>query len=302
MSGEPGVDVITPVHNGAATLGAAIECVLSQGIDDVRHWIVDDGSTDASAAIAQGFDDPRVNLLRREHAGAAAARNAALECCRGDWVAFLDADDLWSAGKLSRQLAAVAAAPEVGLVCSAAWAFGPELSEQRRLPQRPPGGADTLGDLLRRNFVILSSVLARRDALVAAGGFDERAGLRVGEDYELWLRMADRGTRFLYLDAPLARYRVAPGSATSNPRLVAEQTLGILERWEAAAGATHRRAIAEHRERLHFDLCYQLRARGDLGGACRALARLLPAGLRRGRVWGEAGKLVWRSVRRPASR
>ncbi len=294
----PDVDVITPVRNGATTLDAAIESVLSQLDVDLEYWIVDDGSTDESASIVEANSDTRLHLLKQSHKGVAAARNAALDRCRSEWVAFLDADDIWLPEKLSRQLEAVGRAPGVGVVCSAAWGFGPGIDGPRRLPARARSGNDTFEDLLRGNFVILSSVMARREELAAAGAFDVTENLRVGEDYDLWLRMAARGTRFLFLDEPTLRYRVAPGSATSNPKLVASQTLGILAGWESRADPGQRRAIAAHREELLLDLCYELRARGDLSGAGRALARLLPTGLARARVWGEAAKLAWCSLGR----
>jgi glycosyltransferase involved in cell wall biosynthesis len=101
---DPMVSVVVPVWNGSRFLAECIRSVLAQEHVRLQVLVVDDGSTDDSVAIASGFGAP-VTVLRRRHSGPAAARNAGIEACSGDYVAFVDCDDLWLPGKLVRQLA-----------------------------------------------------------------------------------------------------------------------------------------------------------------------------------------------------
>jgi glycosyltransferase involved in cell wall biosynthesis len=110
----PLVSVVIPAHNAAAYLGEALESVFGQGHEALDLIVVDDGSTDATAAVAERYGD-RLRIVRQAQAGIGPARNSGVELARGDFLAFLDADDLWEPRKLERQLAALAR-PQIELV------------------------------------------------------------------------------------------------------------------------------------------------------------------------------------------
>ena len=190
MHGDGSVTVVIPALNAAARLPAAIQSALDQGWADLEIVVVDDGSTDETAAVAARFGD-RVQLLRQGRRGVSAARNAGLRATRGEFVAFLDADDLWLPGKLAAQLPEFAD-PVVGLVYSdfsLRREDGPDLPSY--LAERPLAGEGwILEDYLRSQFLFPSTVVARRCALEAAGLFHE--GLRGAEDLELFARVAAR--------------------------------------------------------------------------------------------------------------
>ncbi len=184
------VAVVIPAFNAAARVAAAVESVLAQGWAALEIVVVDDGSTDATAAAVAGFGD-RVQLLRQARRGVSAARNAGLRATSGEFVAFLDADDVWLPGKLALQLPAFADA-SVGLVYSdfsLRREDGPDLPSY--LAERPLAGEGwVLERYLRSQFLFPSTVVARRCALERAGLFDEE--LRGAEDLELFARVAAR--------------------------------------------------------------------------------------------------------------
>jgi len=118
------VSVIIPTYNRAATLGRAIDSALEQTIDDLEVVVVDDGSTDDTESVLAAYEDPRVRtIIHATNQGANVARNTGLEHVRGEYVAFLDSDDVWHPAKLERQLAALEARSSiwVGAYCDTAY-------------------------------------------------------------------------------------------------------------------------------------------------------------------------------------
>jgi glycosyltransferase involved in cell wall biosynthesis len=181
------IGVVTPAFNAAGTLGPTIASVLAQDHDDWRMVVVDDGSSDGTAAVAEATADRRVLLVRQSNQGVAAARNRGLASVDAAAFLFLDADDELAPGALDRLNETLLACP---------WAIaavGPYRFATR--PHRsgiPPRG-DLLEPLLRRNrFVNGGHVLVRAEAISAAGRFDPT--LQYGEDWEFWIRLATTGT------------------------------------------------------------------------------------------------------------
>ena len=207
----PRVSIITPAYNAAPYLGATARTVLAQSYVDWEWLIVDDGSTDGTAEIAAALEDPRVRLIRASHSGLpAVGRNIGIGAACGDYVALLDADDLWEPDKLAEQMAYVAVHPEVGLVFSRFYLWVDSHKRPREvLPDTCglPNPGWMLPLLVLKNRIGTSSAVIRRDLIVKAGGFDEDVRQRATEDYELWLRLAALAP-FGYVDRPLSWYRI----------------------------------------------------------------------------------------------
>ncbi len=197
---DPLVSVVVPAWNAAATLREALESVRRQHEGPPREiLLVDDGSTDGTACVAERwhaeFPLESIRIWRQEtNQGPAAARNAALRYARGEWVAFLDADDLWCPNRLTWQLRLAADYPDVALWCGATCRIDAAACEtdgdQKGTDTPPDFRYVSLHELAVLNSIPLSTVLIRRSVLEEAGGFDER--FRGPEDYELWLRLAVR--------------------------------------------------------------------------------------------------------------
>lgn len=194
-----------PAHNAVAFVGEALRSALEQTFDDLEIVVVDDGSTDATADLAASFGDV-VRVVRQPNRGPGAARNHGIREARGRFIAFLDADDLWDADMVRSQVEALRADPALGLVFTNCWyTDGRRLVPVVRTAQRIAHSGLVFARLLHENFIVTSTVMARRECLEAAGGFDE--DLPVSEDYDLWLRLC-RTYPVRFIDRPLVRYRI----------------------------------------------------------------------------------------------
>jgi len=187
------VDVVIPVFNGRETICAALASVLAQSGGLIRRIIiVDDGSSDGTAQVVQSLESPLIELLRTPNYGVARARNFGIERSTTEWVAFLDADDVWMPGKLQAQLA-IAQEYGVGFVCGS-------VSEQSVMPSGPI----SVNVLARGNFVATSSVLVKRNALQQIFPVFT-PGMSFAEDYLAWLKCLTLTSGY-YLSTKLVDY------------------------------------------------------------------------------------------------
>jgi glycosyltransferase involved in cell wall biosynthesis len=211
---NPKVTVIVAAYNYARFLVEALNSVAAQTFHDYEVLVIDDGSSDDTAAVVQPFlADPRVHYYRTPHLGQPGAKNTGIRLARAPLLAFLDADDLWLPDKLARQVALLNADPGLGVVHTRRLLIDESGRELEYEQQEMPRGR-VLSSLFRDNFVCFSSVLVRREVLDAAGWFDERLSLAI--DYDLWLRVA-RHHRFDHVDEPLVCYRT--GHANLSRRI-----------------------------------------------------------------------------------
>jgi glycosyltransferase involved in cell wall biosynthesis len=207
------VSAVVPAYNAARTIARTLESALTQTISDLEVIVVDDGSTDATREIVKGFDDPRVHLVSQENAGVASARNTGVAHCRGEWVAFLDADDIWLPNKLQRQLELMAAEPGCMASQGSAYFVDDELRPMK-LRHCVPVENPLLTFLRFQNLPnAASSWIVRRKLLDQIGGFDPE--LVILEDWEFSLRLA-RYAKPLCIDEPLTLYRVHPGNRSRD--------------------------------------------------------------------------------------
>jgi len=187
------VTVLMPVYNGAAYLEAAIESIRRQTHSDFEFLIVDDGSTDGSSDILQGFAarDPRICIIYGRHEGIAAARNRGLALARGTVIVCMDHDDVAMPERIERQLAYLAEHPEVAAVGSAL-----RLINKDGDPIAPPTKYPLLSEEIREGllsgYCMLGqpTVAMRREAAIAVGGY--RRAFDPADDYDLWLRLSER--------------------------------------------------------------------------------------------------------------
>jgi glycosyltransferase involved in cell wall biosynthesis len=229
-------------HDSARTISEAIESVRLQTRADWELIVVDDGSSDDTAAIASAFGDDRIRVVTQENRGPAAARNLGLRLATTPLVSTLDSDDLWLPPYLETMARVFDIERNADLAYTDAWVLDDmtrrvrkttEMAYQR--PPDPPPAAPRafLEQLIKRNFVY-NSVTARRDALLALGGYDER--LWTGEDWELWLRVAASGRRCVRAPGILAVHRDHPGTLSSDAermRAGDREVYRIIERdWE----------------------------------------------------------------------
>lgn len=224
MTARPKISVVIPCFNAEKYIAVAIRSVLAQDWPDLEIVVVDDGSSDRSAELVRE-NFPEVKLLRQANQGVAQARNNGIQHATGDWIAFLDADDLWLPGKLQAQWDIHRVTPSIRMSYTA-WE---DWSQVDPLPT-PDYLADLLRDagnfprwsgitgwvytqLLAGCLVWTGTVLAHRSVFEEVGLFDPT--LRIGEDYDLWLR-ASRVTQIFRVSVPYALYRWHPASITRS--------------------------------------------------------------------------------------
>jgi glycosyltransferase involved in cell wall biosynthesis len=202
---RPLVTVVLPVFNRAGSIGRAIESVLRQTYAPIELIVVDDGSTDGTAQVLDGYRG-RATILSQANRGAYAARNLALRSAGGELVAFIDSDDAWLPDKLERQVPLMRG--EVGLVygdveiVTAPRHDAPRTGKTSFTWVRPRRGR-VLEGLAAGNFVPTCTVLVRRSALEEVGGFPDES--RISADYLVWFRMAARHA-FDFVPEPVALY------------------------------------------------------------------------------------------------
>ena len=284
------VSVVIPCYNGARFLAATLDSVLSQGGVNLDVIVVDDGSTDESPSIIEeGY--PSVRLVRQVNGGVARARNRGVELARHDWVAFVDADDIWLPGKLRAQLDLHRSHPACRLSYTAwhVWNCEDPRPDSRLVDELTVSFGDEgrwvgpsgwiYPELLLDCDVWTSTVLLQRTLFEELGGFD--LDLRVGEDWDLWLR-ASRVTPIIRLNAPYSLYRMHGESLTKRlpdrnyKHLVVNRAIA---RWGYAGTDGRKAARADVRRS-------QALTWAELAGARLALGNRL-----------EAQRDAWRAVR-----
>jgi glycosyltransferase involved in cell wall biosynthesis len=205
-----------PAYNVEPFIGAAIESVLRQTMDDLELIVVDDGASDGTyaAALCAAGEDPRVTILRQQNRGLCVARNVALRHSRAPVIALLDSDDIWAETYLEKQLRVLEADATVDVVTGNGWNLGGERDGQPVGPcpdrRRPP---DLTGILADEDSIFIMSIFRRR-VYETIGGFDET--LTTNEDYDFWVRAASAGFRFARNDEPLGYYRRRNDSLSSS--------------------------------------------------------------------------------------
>ncbi len=273
----PRVSVIMPVRNGKDYLQEALDSVLQQSFSELELLLINDGSTDDDYdRYAQ--QDVRIRVLHLSGLGVSRARNVGMAQARGEFIAFLDADDIWFPGKLRAQVDYFEQNPEVGVVFGqfirwpalADGSFAPaaslvqDASQFTRMDPERSGWLYTR--LLDGLLVGMNTAVVRRSVYEAIGGFNE--AMRQGEDYDFWLK-ASRVAEMHSLNGPVALYRIhgasamhrlSPESHLANLLKAASMRWGLttLDGQSLAPGA-----FQERLARVHFDHGYVHYWRGD---------------------------------------
>jgi glycosyltransferase involved in cell wall biosynthesis len=286
---RPEITAIIPTHNRRDLLQLTLRTVLGQRDVDLEVLVVDDGSTDDTAAVVTGLGDRRIRLIRHHRpTGVSTARNHGAEEANGEWLAFCDDDDLWAPDKLARQLAAAARAGR-------AWSYGGAVRINRALRimgGTPPPVPERLAERLPSWNLVpggSSNVIVRAEVFTQAGCWDP--ALVNLADWDLWIRLNRLGPPAC-VSEPLVGYRIHPSNASANTALILAEArlmdgrygnrtdygeLHYYLAWVCLRSGRRRPAAA------HFA---QAAARGQVSSVVRSLA-----GLARGRLRQRFGRL-----------
>lgn len=223
------VSVVIGVYNAERYLGEAIESVLGQDYRPIELIVVDDGSTDGSGSVAQRY--PEVSYLHQPNGGNGAARNTGIDAASGEFLAFLDADDRFTPGKLTRQMHALASDPELDLVFGHVQEFvSPEIDDETRGRIRAPAPEPM-------PWTAPNLMLIRRSAFDRVGPFE--TGVRVGVTVDWFLRAKEAGLRYTVLPETVLERRLHTENNGIREAASRSQYLAVLK-----ASLDRRRAAA----------------------------------------------------------
>jgi glycosyltransferase involved in cell wall biosynthesis len=228
---DPKVSVVIPSYNSAHCVGDAIQSIIDQTYANWEVVVVDDGSADDTEAAVQRFRaDPRIRYIRQENRGLPGARNAGARAATGDYLAFLDADDLLERRALELMVGAAISHNAQWCICNVVLRRnGVDEIVQTRLPD------DAFRHLLAHDFIARAPFF-RRDAFNAIGMYDELMLAR--EDWDINIRAMEHGLPFILEETPLYIYQVAPTGISRNSRKMLTYTERILNK--------HHRRLAAH--------------------------------------------------------
>jgi glycosyltransferase involved in cell wall biosynthesis len=283
---RPTVSVVMAAKNYAGFLPAAVESVQAQTFADWELLVVDDGSSDHTPDAVRPFlGDSRVRYFRSDRLGQPRAKNLGIGLSRGEFVAYLDADDAWQPTKLEKQLALFRQSPEVGVVFCRRSLIDEAGNALPAKPSPTPPRGRVLRDLFVQNFVCFSSVVVRRRVFEHVGGFDPQWDLAI--DYDLWLRVA-RHHAFDFVDEELVLYRTGHGNLSKKLSDRVATAMSIMHRAEsryAVADEVAAGVIAEGYASTCRTIGYVMRASEPL-----TAARWYLKGLRWASGWKASAK------------
>ena len=275
---EPRLSVVVPAYNAAGTLARALDSIAAQTRAPDEVIVVDDASSDATAAVAEAHA-LRPNLLRLgTNHGAGGALHRGLEAATHDWVAFLDADDEWLPDKLAAQLAALAGEPHASIVATGFVFVGRDGRDAWDYGTAPfaHSGRDFWRNLLLDSAILQSSAMVRRRLALATGGVEPT--MRTGSDQHLFMRLAALAP-VAYVHRRLVRYHDSPASLTKRPE--ADDILNVL--------AMHQRHVAMFGARL---------SRAERKEALRRRYAEAARGLVAARAWASAVRCTVRAIKK----
>jgi glycosyltransferase involved in cell wall biosynthesis len=224
----PTVSIVIPAFNAGWCVHKAIDSVLAQEYADREVIVVNDGSTDDTAAVLASYGSA-IQVIDQSNGGMSNARNAGIRAARGEFLAFLDSDDWWLPGKLRCQIELMRARPELGF-CSCAARVEDLDGRLLNVWECPTWEVPFLIHLFQSGADVpgsCSAVVARRDLVMAAGAFDE--GLRGAEDPDLWIRLAAI-SEYACLSTPLAVVLRRPGSVSRNLEAMRSSTIRMMQK------------------------------------------------------------------------
>ncbi len=233
---RPLVSIVTPMFNAEVFIAETIESVLSQTYDNWEMLVVDNCSTDRSREIVLDYAnrDTRIRLVELDFnsGGPARPRNIGIRHSRGDYLAFVDADDLWKPEKLERQVLHMLGHPEVGLLYTPCLLMmGGKIQKQRPRLWAMKAGHIFEALFLSNNFITCSSVMVRKESAIPLD-FDEDRRMIAAEDFDLWLRIAQVSV-VDFIAEPMVIYRLHEGNLNSGLSQCRRRILYLVAKWKA---------------------------------------------------------------------
>ena len=257
LNRSPRVSVVIPAYNSDSFISRAIDSVLSQTYEDYEIIVVDDGSVDFTQDVVSRYCE-RVKYIKQENMGAGAARNRAVQGSKGEYIAFLDADDAWGPEKLEKQVAFLDDFPGYVMVYSDMSHFEDDIKiNDSYLHERDykwVASGRIFMNLLRECFIFTPTVMVRKCCFNSVGGFD--VSLKTCQDVDLWIRISSKNN-IGYIDEPLAlRYAHSMNSTKNADNYLHYPIVMFLKVYETHTDSVVRGIVKARLGELYFNLGY----------------------------------------------
>lgn len=220
------ISVIIPVYNSCDTIANTIDSVLNQDYRNIEIIVVNDGSTDGLFELLSNNYIDNIKLITTVNRGVSSARNTGINNSTGNYIAFLDSDDIWAPDKLSKQIKLIESCSDYCVCYTDRYLINMN-SEILITKNRKHHTGDILNKIIVSNFICLSSVIIKKECFETCGYFDEN--LTVSEDYDLWIRISSR-YKFIYLDEKLVYYRITTGSLTKDRKRMLNNAFNVFSK------------------------------------------------------------------------
>lgn len=265
---RPLVSIIMPAFNAELYIAASVQSVIDQSYQNWELLIIDDGSTDQTAEKVNGFvkTNNKLNYILQSNGGQGKARNRGILEAKGDYIAFLDADDLWVNNKLEVQVAELEKNKHIDLLFSAASAFcGSAQNFLKYLNHNNNevySGIEAFKTFIKGNKVPILTVLVKKEVLQAVGNFDESRPLQNVEDSHLWLKLLLANYKLKSSQEVLAFYRVHEGQSTNNKLKNTLKEINLLNAFKGKEAALDK-ALHTEIERKYFSLYIKNKSKAE---------------------------------------
>ncbi len=227
-SKDPLISIVIPTYNHAKFLKEAMGSVINQTYSNWEAIIVNNYSDDDTVAVVESFNDPRFRLINFHNNGViAASRNKAISESKGDWLAFLDSDDIWYPKKLEVCMLAITTSNADAICHGEKWNW--EGGSCRDVKYGPESRATYNSLLFNGNCISTSATICRRQSVLDVGGFSEDLDLVTAEDYDLWLKLAKSNNKFIFKSEVFGEYRIHPGGNSQAIKKNVSATLSVIE-------------------------------------------------------------------------
>ncbi|MDA9550099.1 glycosyltransferase [bacterium] len=211
IKAKPLVSIVIPTYNHAEFLRLAIQSIIEQTYDNWEIIIINNYSTDTTVELVEKFKEPRIRLINFNNNGViATSRNIGIKKSRGEWIAFLDSDDIWYPSKLEKCMSIIGDDKNVTAVCHGErWVYSDNYYRDVRYGPRSLATYDSL--LFQGNCISTSAVVVRGTLIEKVGLFSEKKQFITAEDYDLWLKLAKSNVFFAFIPEALGEFRIHPG-------------------------------------------------------------------------------------------
>ncbi len=285
------VSVIIPSYNGSEYLPDTLDSVLKQTYTDYEIIIVDDGSSDDTKEVVERYQrkfPKKIKYIYQKNAGPASARNNGIRNSSGEFIAFVDCDDIWVPEKLEVQVDYLRKYPQYGFVFSDVFALDEDGKVGKNMMRfKHPESGDIFYSLLKENFVMTLTLVARRKCIEKVNGFLEDQSIFTSEDHYCWLKMANY-YEGAYIYMPLAHYRIRQGSLSSKAVTLRENDLRVIEmiidefpdRYES--GVSH---YKKAKSNLYYEIGFLKYRDNDFDGAVKSFCLSLKENMFNFHAW-----------------